>query len=146
MYSTNISHNAAVRWRFMNATARCVLRRCGKRSCEFVAHNRNEAMDHLRSAHAYYVWIHFEDKDVELEWEKKEIWSLYNLCSLYNLHFYIIILHGSYVILTVVFRLYEYTLRTYGSYFYSNTTLILFLWFRLTNLICCEMLDKNSAI
>jgi hypothetical protein len=42
-------------------------RRCGKRSCEFVAHNRNEAMDHLRSAHAYYVWIHFEDKDAEVE-------------------------------------------------------------------------------
>ena len=45
-------------------------RRCGKRGCEFVAHNRNEALDHLRDAHAYYVWIHFEDKETELEWEE----------------------------------------------------------------------------
>ena len=45
-------------------------RRCGKRGCEFVAHNRNEALDHLRDAHAYYVWIHFEDKETELEWKE----------------------------------------------------------------------------
>lgn len=40
-------------------------RRCGKRGCDFVAHNRNEALDHLRDAHAYYMWIHFEDKETD---------------------------------------------------------------------------------